>query len=396
MNPLITPQAAEEISLSNTPELGEESIPLEQARGRILATPLLADRPLPPYDRVMMDGICCREGDLEKYPTLAIAGDHPAGGPAPHTTPPGHCWEVMTGACLPPDCDTVIPYEQVTRQDQYFSIEAGAATRGRFIHRRGSDYGTGEVLVPADLVIDSRIAAVAATVGATALRVLRRPRVSLFTTGDEVVDPALNPTDHEIRQSNAAALHAALSAAGAELVYYQHLPDDPEATLTAVEKHRNCDLLIFCGGISKGKYDFVRPAMEQLFGAPAFHGIAQRPGKPLAFWGGTPSIFALPGNPMSVQITFHRYVLPFLKAAQKQRHSSQIVSLSSKVTFEPGLAYSLPVKTRQAGACMIAEPLPLANSGDFASAIDSDGFIELPAEESSFPEDTLASYWSWL
>lgn len=396
MNPLITPRVAEEITLSTIPELAEEDVPPEQARGRILALPLVADRPLPPYDRVMMDGICCKKSDLEEHTTLAIAGDHPAGAPTPQQTPRGHCWEVMTGACLPPDCDTVIPYEQISRQDHHFTIEAGSAVAGRFIHRRASDYETGEILVPPNTIIDSRVAAVAATVGATTLRVLQRPRVSLFTTGDEVVDRSSTPADHEIRQSNAAALHAALSAVGAELAHYQHLPDDPGATLTAVEKHRNCDLLILCGGISKGKYDFVRPVMEKIFGPPSFHGVAQRPGKPLAFWGGTPSIFALPGNPMSVQITFHRYVLPFLKAAQRQRYSSQIVSLSSNFSFEPAFAYSLPVKTSQEEACTIAEPLPLANSGDFASAIESDGFIELPAEKGSFPKGTLASYWPWL
>jgi len=396
MNSLITPQAAEEITLSAIPDLGEEDVPLENAGGRVLARPLVADRPLPPYDRVMMDGICCKERDLEEHPTLAIVGEHPAGAPAPQATPPGHCWEVMTGACLPPDCDTVIPYEQVTRQDHHFAIEAGSAIRGRFIHRRASDYEAGAILVPSDTVIDSRVAAVAATVGATRLQVVKRPRVSLFTTGDEVVDPKSTPADHEIRQSNAAALHAALFEAGAELVHYQHLPDDPLATFTAVERQRHCDLLILCGGISKGKYDFVRPAMEKMFGPPSFHGVAQRPGKPLAFWEGIPSVFALPGNPMSVQITFHRYVLPFLKAALRQSHSSQIVSLSSKFTFDSSFSYSIPVKTRQEDACIVAEPIPPANSGDFASAIESDGFIELPAGRGSFPKGALTRYWSWL
>ena len=127
MNSLITPQAAEEITLSAIPDLGEEDVPLENAGGRVLARPLVADRPLPPYDRVMMDGICCKERDLEEHPTLAIVGEHPAGAPAPQATPSGHCWEVMTGACLPPDCDTVIPYEQVTRQDHHF---ANVVSRG--------------------------------------------------------------------------------------------------------------------------------------------------------------------------------------------------------------------------------------------------------------------------
>ena len=395
MNPLITPEAAEEITLSTTPKLAVESIPLEQAWGRVLATALLADRPLPPYDRVMMDGISFREADLTEAHKLEIAGDHPAGAPAPRETPIGHCWEIMTGACLPPDCDTVIPYEQLTRQDRHFSVSPGSFVPGRFIHRRGSDHAAGETLVPPETVIDSRVAAVAATIGATTLPVLRKPRVALFTTGDEVVDSTSKPADHEVRQSNAAALHCALSAAGALLTHYQHLPDNPDATVSAVEEYRDCDLIIFCGGISKGKYDFVRPALERLFGSPAFHGVAQRPGKPLAYWEGAPAVFALPGNPMSVQITFHRFVLPFLKAAQKQNPLPQMVSLGSKITFEPPLAYSIPVRTRRREALVTAQPLPLSNSGHFASTIQSHGIVQLPAENTSFPEGVLVPFRAW-
>ena len=395
MNALITPHAAADITMSSVPELSEECVPLEEARGRVLAGALHADRPLPPYDRVMMDGICFSAADLCDNYMIPIAGDHPAGSPAPSATPTGHCWEIMTGACLPSDCDTVIPYEQLTRHDKHFSIAPGSFTPGRFIHRKGADYSEGDILVLSDTIINSRVAAVAATVGATTLRVIHRPRVALLTTGDEVTDPTATPAAHEVRQSNATALREALSAAGAVVTRYQHLPDDRDATISAVADGQNCDLLIVCGGISKGKYDFVRPAIEELWGPPAFHGVAQRPGKPLAFWKGTPPIFALPGNPMSVQITFHRFVLPFLKASLKQSAPSHTVSLSAQITFEPQLAYSLPVKIQQEESCLIAHPLPLKNSGDFASAIESDGFIELPAEKASFPKGTLVSYRPW-
>ncbi len=396
MNPLITPDAAEAVTLAHLPVLGTEEIPLEEAHGRVLASELRADRPLPPYDRVMMDGICFRKADLEESPSLTIAGDHPAGASGPDPLAPGHCWEVMTGACLPSDCDTVLPYEQITRQGSSISFPPETAVQGRFIHEESSDHATGDLLVSSHTLIDSRVAAVAATVGATTLRVLQRPRVAIFTTGDEVVEPAASPAPHQVRQSNAASLRAALAVLGAKLIHHQHLPDDPDAITSAVREHLDSDLLLLCGGISKGKYDFVRPVIESLLGVPAFHGVAQRPGKPLAFWPGPPPVFALPGNPMSVQVTFHRYVRPFLEALQNQSTVVRTVSLASEIRFDPPFACSLPVTLRQEGATLLADPAPLSNSGDFASAIESDGFIELPADHKVFPPGSLAPFRAWL
>ena len=396
MNPLITPDAAEAITLMALPSMGSEELPLAEAQGRILATELAADRPLPPYNRVMMDGICFRIADLERTHSLMIAGDHAAGAPEPAPLAPGHCWEVMTGASLPSDCDTVLPYEQIMREGNNVTCDPESAVPGRFIHMRGSDHATGDLLVPKYARVDSRVAAVASTVGATSLRLLKRPRVVIFTTGDEVIDPDTSPAPHQVRQSNAASLRAALAALGADLIHHQHLPDDPDATATAVREHLGSDLILLCGGISKGKYDFVRPVIESLLGAPSFHGVAQRPGKPLAFWSGPPPVFALPGNPMSVQVTFHRYVRPFLEATQNQHSVVRTVSLASEIRFAPPFAWSIPVSLQQEKASLIAKPTPLSNSGDFASAIESDGFIELPANQKDFPRGSLLPFRSWL
>jgi len=397
MDPLITPTDAENLILNALPELGTETIPLPAAGGRILATELTADRPLPPYDRVMMDGICFRSSDLGDDPLLTVAGIHAAGDPHPAPLSPGQCWEVMTGACFPLDCDTVVPYELITRHgENSVAFPKNCAQPGKHVHRAGSDYTTGDLLVPAHARIDSRVAAVAATVGATELEVLRKPRVVIFTTGDEVIDPGASPAPHQVRQSNSASLRTALAVLGTELVHHQHLPDDKELTTEAVRANVDCDLILLCGGISKGKRDYVRPVMESLLGPPSFHGIAQRPGKPLAFWQGPPPIFALPGNPMSVQVCFHRYVRPYLDALQHQRSPVRTVRLGAPFQFKPPFSYSLPVRLRQDGAALVADLNPLANSGDFASAIASDGFIELPAEESNFPEGFLAPFREWL
>ena len=397
MEPLITPAEAEALILAHLLDLSVEEVPLDRAQGRILARELVADRPLPPYHRVMMDGICFRSAEAGTSPVPKIAGVHAAGDPEPAALPANHCWEVMTGACLPPDCDTVVPYEETRRAEPgRISFSAGVVQPGKFIHRAGSDFALGDILVPPHRRIDSRIAAVAATVGATTLPVLRKPRVVLFTTGDEVVPPEESPAPHQVRQSNAASLQAALPALGADIVHYQHLQDDESVTTDAVRNHLDCDAILLCGGISKGKRDYVRPVIESLHGAPGFHGIAQRPGKPPAFWPGSPAVFALPGNPMSAQICFHRYVRPYLEASLKQTTVLRTTRLAVPFRFEAPFAHFLPVRLAQEEASLCAHPLPLANSGDFASAIDSDGFLELPADVADFPEGFLAPFREWL
>lgn len=394
---LLTPTQAEELILKGPPTLSREEVPLGDSPGRILARELVADRPLPPYDRVMMDGIAFRNADTGNTPRFRIAGIHAAGNPEAPPLLDGHCWEIMTGANLPGDCDTVVPYEETERVgSDEMSANPDAISPGKHVHRQGSDFAEGDLLVPQGLRIDSRIAAVAATVGATMIEVLRKPTVALFTTGDEVVPPSEEPAPHQVRQSNHASLAAAMRKLGAEIVHYEHLIDDEELTARALREHLDVDVILLCGGISKGKRDFVRPVVEMLLGPPALHGIAQRPGKPLAFWQGPPCVFALPGNPMSVQVTLHRYVRPFLDRMQDQSSPNRCVELAVPFQFAPPFAYFLPVTVGQKGATLQATPRTLANSGDFASAIPSAGFIELPGDQSDFPQGFLATYRDWL
>ena len=395
MDNLITPAAAEELILANLPRLDVEAVPMTGAAGRILAAPLLADRALPPYDRVMMDGICFRAADARSAAgRLPIAGLHPAGAPTPGPLPEGSCWEIMTGAVLPPDCDTIVRYEDVNCEGGHAHIDPALAIPGKHLHAAGSDFSPGDQLVPAGTRLGSREIAVAATVGATDVPVVAAPRIRIITTGDELVPPGEIPAAHQVRQSNNHSLQAALAVWGSTDPVMLHVPDDEAAHTAAFESAlATSDLVLICGGISRGKRDFVRPVLEKLLGAPAFHGVAQRPGKPLAFWEGPPPVFALPGNPMAVLVCFHRYVLPALAAMSRTPWQRRRVTLTSQVDFAPPFAYFLPVSL---DGHHQAEPTPTANSGDFATAITSDGFIELPGDHDGFPPGTSVAYQPWL
>jgi molybdopterin molybdotransferase len=150
-----------------------------------------------------------------------------------------------------------------------------------------------------------------ASIGAIQVKVTRLPRIKILTTGDELIPIHETPLPHQLRRSNGITLLSAIQDWGPIDANWDHLPDNLQATTNGIAQAlESCDLVILSGGISKGRKDFVRPALESLRGDPLFHGVAQRPGKPLAFWKG---IVALPGNPNSTLTTFRRYVVPLLR-----------------------------------------------------------------------------------
>lgn len=359
--------------------LESEAIPLSSAAGRVLAGPLVADRDQPPYNRAMMDGIAFSSGEIPPGRRFTPAGLHAAGNPPPGKLPAGHAWEIMTGACVPLDCDTVVPYEDLL--DGW--TLADDVVPGQYIHSAGSDARAGDILVPAGQRIGPVEIAIAASVGATEVRVFRRPRVVILSTGDEAVPIESTPETWQIRRSNGPMLAGLLERRGIHPVYHGHAPDDPEACGRSIDQALSgCDLLLICGGISQGRKDFIRPLLEDRLGSPRFHGVAQRPGKPLAFWSGPPAVFALPGNPVSVLATFTRHVGPYLSRMEGARTELLSIVPGGEIRPLPAFSWLLTVAPRPAGAL---HPRPPANSGDFISVAGSTGIIEIPPRPAFIP-----------
>jgi molybdopterin molybdotransferase len=206
---------------------------------------------------------------------------------------------------------------------------------------------------------------------------------------------------HQVRRSNDHALRAALAMAGYSRVERFHLHDmrhEIEHMLWHIIAE--FDVVLITGGISKGKFDFMPAELDAQGVKKIFHGVAQRPGKPIWF-GLTPDrkpIFALPGNPVSAYTCLHRYVLPGLASASGL---SPLVprkaALTALVTFKPKLAYFPPVRISSGDRGeLLATPDPSNTSGDFSGLVGTDGFVELPAEPSEFPVGTIASFWPWV
>lgn len=402
---MLTPAEAEKLILENVGPLHREDCPIVAAQGRVLRSDLRADRDLPPFDRVTLDGYAIRAAALAagvrafRIEALQAAGMRAFKLGAENDA----AIEVMTGAVLPDGADCVVPYEDAKRDGNTLVFVGNAAdyAAGHAIHRRGSDHRAGNAIVRAGRRLTGREIAVAAACGYATLTVSQLPRIAVVATGDELVEVDARVAAHQIRRSNDYALRAALVAAGYPTVSRFHLRDvrqEIEHLLWHIIAE--VDVVVISGGVSKGKFDYLPAELDRQGVRKIFQGVAQRPGKPM--WFGvsvrkTP-VFALPGNPVSAYTCLHRYVLPALAQMSGERAAERArVALAAPVNFKPKLAYLAPVKlTTGPNAERLAHVEASNTSGDFGGLVDTDGFLELPAEQTDFPAGTLAPFWRWV
>ena len=400
---MITPAEAEQRIRAALPPAGQEECPLADAHGRVLRSPIRADRDLPPFDRSTMDGYAVRSeamaAGVRRFRVEAVqAAGHPALtlGPAPEA-----CVEIMTGAPLPAGTDAVVPYEDTARAGDWVTAAAGLmVAAGNAVHRRASDHPAGEIIVSPGIRLSSREIAVAAACGCAKLTVSCRPSIAVVATGDELVEAGAAVAAHQIRRSNDYALRAALAEAGYPEVETFHVGDgQPQVAELLRRVLADYDVVLLTGGVSRGKFDLIPAELERQGARKIFHGVNQRPGKPLWFGLGSRQqpVFALPGNPVSAYLCLHRYVLPGLAtAAGFSPPPPRRVALAAAFSFPSRMTRFLPVKL-VAGpeGEPRATPVPGNTSGDFSGLVGTDGFVELAPEPDEFPAGWMAPYRPW-
>ena len=381
---MVSVEEALHLVLENAISAKIESVDFQASLGRILAEDLVADRDFPPFDRVTMDGIALAFSALGAgQKNFRIQEMQAAGDEQKTLESPQNCIEIMTGAVLPKNTDTVIRYEDL-------EIENGIATilaeikPNQNVHFQGQDKLSGQVLVRKGKVINASHVAIAASIGKQNLAVWALPKTAIVSSGDELVGITDVPLPHQIRLSNVFAIAAILKKISAEVDIF-HLNDTLDSSISKIEELlKNYDVLIFSGGVSMGKKDFIPQALSKNSVKEIFHKIAQKPGKPM--WFGKNDkvvVFALPGNPVSTYLCTIKYVLPWLKkhlGILEEQNSSVI--LTEDINFKPKLNYFLQVKILNDQGCHYATPLKHHGSGDFISLAEADGFIELPFRES--------------
>lgn len=368
----------------------DEERPLNACVGAYLAEDLLADRDFPPFDRVTMDGISLsHKAFANGQREFSIEDIAPAGTPKKTLQNAENCIEVMTGAIMPENTDTVIRYEDLEIANGKAKILPVLVNQGQNIHFKGIDRARGSIIVCKGKQLCSAEINIAAAVGKSTLRVKKMPKAVIISTGDELVDVHQTPELHQIRRSNIYGIQSTLKTWGvpADL---RHLPDDKERMLGIISGLlKDYDLFIFTGGVSKGKFDYLPDVLETLQIEKHFHKIQQRPGKP--FWFGTSKegkkIFALPGNPVSSFVCVYVYLRFWLYKSLGLDITPLYVSLKNDVSFKPNLVYFLEAKLESTpDGTLQADPLSGNGSGDFANLVETDGFLVLPQNKSEFKQ----------
>lgn len=380
---MITVEEARKLVFNNVRGFGTEMVNLMDARGRVLQETLTADRDFPPYDRVTMDGIAIRFADFAVgNRKFKIAGVGAAGQPQMNLLDSNTCLEIMTGAILPIGADTIIRYEDVEIENGYASVVVASIRDGQNIHRQGSDRPQGNVLLRPGYQINAAAIGIAATIGKDQLKVSKLPKVMIISTGDELVEINQQPLPHQIRTSNVYQLQAGCQCFGIT-ADHRHLNDNLDEIKEILKVILNeYDAVLLSGGVSKGKFDFLPVAMEQLGVQKLFHKIKQRPGKPFWFgqYSGGATVFAFPGNPVSSFMCAQVYFMPWLeKSLGLPTSEPKYAMLTAPIHFKPDLTYFAQVKIemRKTGE-LLATPIEGNGSGDLANLVDANAFLEVP------------------
>ena len=282
---MISVEKALKIVLDNSILTKSEHVKMEHSLNRILAQDIYADRDFPPYNRVAMDGIAISfkafEGGQREF---NIEGTIGAGEKAKEISRLDACLEIMTGAILPRNLDTVIPYEQLDLESGKAKINVTSISQFQNIHRKGADRKEGDLLIKSGQKVSAAEIGILATVGISMVEVRRLPKAIIISTGDELVDINDIPKEHQIRKSNSFSIQALMESYCLKAEYL-HLSDNKlqiQNKLSSILKEY--ELVIISGGVSMGKFDFLPEVLQDLGIELLFHKVKQRPGKP--FWFG--------------------------------------------------------------------------------------------------------------
>lgn len=338
---MLTVEEARARILARITPLGGEDVPLTAALGRILAADAISGENLPAFANSAMDGYALRAEDARgasgQAPVrLRLAGEVPAGRVYAGTVGPGEAVRILTGAPLPDGADAVLQQELTeVAGDGYVSLLADAPA-GNNVRHPGEDVRVGQLLVPKGAEVGPAEVALLAALGVHPVRVTRRPRVAILSTGDELAPLGETLRLGQIRESNGPYLVAAVTRAGGEPWPLGIARDRAEELRAKLERAREADLVLTSGGVSVGDYDLVKQMLNEQ-GGIEFWRVRMRPGKPVAFGAlGTTPILGLPGNPVSAAVTFELFGRPAIRtllgASQVERPLVEVVLEGTDIT----------------------------------------------------------------
>lgn len=385
---MIEVEEAKKIVLDSAKVLPPVETALMESLGLVLAEDVVSDLDIPPFDNSAMDGFALISSDTveatdSRPAVLRIIETIQAGKVPQQTVSSGRAVKIMTGAPLPTGADAVIQVEHTREADGKVKVLRPVKPEEN-IRRAGEDMAKDTVAITGGTLIRPAEVGLLASLGKARAKVYPRPRVAILSTGEELVeiDEPLEPG--KIRNSNTYSLIAQVLACGARPVPLGIAKDTIDDTTAKVKEGLNCEVLLATGGVSVGEYDFVKNVLEELGAELKFWSVAQKPGKPLAFWllEGKP-VFGLPGNPVATMVCFEEYVRPLLlkmMGRTKLFRPEVEAVLKEDIKKKPGrMHYVRVVVEQKEGAYFVASTGP-QGSGILSSMLLANGLVLIPKD----------------
>jgi molybdenum cofactor synthesis domain-containing protein len=381
---MISVAEAIRIIREQTDALPVETVALADVLGRVLAEDIVADSDLPPFDRAQMDGYAVRSADTLNVPArLRVVGESAAGRGWHERMKPGEAVRIMTGAPVPDGADSVQKVEVTSESGRVVEI-AETTQPGQFIVKRATEISAGETVLQVGDEINAAMMAALASFGYAEVKVRRRPRVAVLATGTELVRANEKPDADQIRDSNSYSLGAYAQLAGALVERLPIAGDDPEILKREIaDAATRNDVLILSGGVSMGVYDFTKLALSELDAEIFFERVSLRPGKPTVFARiGDALVFGLPGNPVSVSVTFNLFARTALRAMQGSKDAQMVeewavLERGVKGAVERASYLPAQLQTNTEGQ-LLAQPLKWGGSSDFVAFARATALIIVP------------------
>jgi molybdopterin molybdotransferase len=368
--------------------LGVERVALLNSLGRVLAQEVQSPRDIPGFDNSAMDGYAVRAADVAGASAaspvrLNVTETVPAGTMPAHEVRPGQAARTMTGAPIARGADAIVPIEQTRGSGDQVEILAPAPPNA-FVRPRGEDLKRGEVAMTPGKLLGAADLGMLASLNRAMVGVYRRPRVAIVATGDELVDVDELPSGAQVVNSSAYALSGAIREAGGDASILRVARDTPAEVRERLAEAVAFDAILTTGGVSVGQFDHVKTVLDELGTKTLFHGVAQKPGRPLKF--GTlrdRPVFGLPGNPVSTLVCFYLYARPALLKMSGRRELGLpriTVRCATDIKLATGLTEFVRVKVERRDHEYFAVPTGNQGSGIFSSVARADGLLIGPAE----------------
>jgi molybdopterin molybdotransferase len=378
-----------QIVLDNVAPLGVERLSITAALGRVLAEEVHSPRDIPGFDNSAMDGYAVRAADVaaasEVRPVRLEVLETVAAGMMPsRQVAPGQAVRTMTGAPIAAGADAVVPVERTRSEGNSVEVMA-VAEAGAFVRPRGEDLRRDELVMSAGKTLSPSDLGMLAALNRSMVDVWRRPRVAIVATGDELVDVDQIPSGAQIVNSSAYALAGAIREAGGEPVMLKVARDTPEEVRARLAEALAFDVVLSTGGVSVGQFDHVKGMLDELGLRQLFHGVAQKPGRPLKFGTiGDRPIFGLPGNPVSTMVCFYLYVRPALLrmsgvGAAEAGLRRVTVRCATEIRLAANLTEFVRVRLERRDGEVYATPTGYQGSGVLSSLSRADALLIGPA-----------------